>query len=64
MKADRWWRNPHEHGARPRGPRRTGASCAIINADPTPYDEDAHAVVHAAIGEVLPAIVTAVLGRE
>lgn len=43
--------------------RRTGASCAIINADPTPYDEDAHAVVHASIGEALPELVGSALGR-
>ena len=38
-----------------------GASCMIINAEPTIYDESADAVVHAPIGEVLPAIVDSVL---
>ena len=39
-----------------------GASCMIINAEPTIYDESADAVVHASIGEVLPTIVTSALG--
>ena len=39
----------------------SGASCMIINADPTVYDESADAVVHAPIGEALPAIVGAAL---
>ena len=39
----------------------SGASCMIINADPTVYDESADAVVHAPIGEVLPSIVGSAL---
>ncbi len=38
-----------------------GASCMIINAEPTIYDQIADAVVHGSIGEVLPAIVTSTL---
>ena len=38
-----------------------GASCMIINAEPTIYDQSADAVVHGSIGEVLPAIVTSAL---
>lgn len=38
-----------------------GASCVIINADPTDFDEDADVVVHASIGEVLPAVVAVAL---
>jgi NAD-dependent deacetylase len=41
--------------------RETNASCAIINAGPTVYDESADAVVHASIGEVLPTIVSSAL---
>jgi NAD-dependent deacetylase len=40
-----------------------GASCMIINTDPTVYDQSADAVVHAPIGEVLPAIVTSALAN-
>jgi NAD-dependent deacetylase len=35
----------------------SGARVVIINAQPTPYDEDAHAVVREPIGEILPQIV-------
>jgi NAD-dependent deacetylase len=38
-----------------------GASCVILNADPTIFDEDAEVVVHASIGEMLPAMVTSAL---
>lgn len=38
-----------------------GASCMIINADETIYDQSADAVVHAPIGDVLPTIVTTAL---
>jgi len=34
-----------------------GARLVIINGEPTPYDDYAHAVLHERIGEVLPAIV-------
>ncbi len=36
---------------------RSGARLVIVNAEPTPYDEEAHAVIRAPIGEALPAIV-------
>ena len=36
---------------------RAGARVVIVNADPTPYDPIAAAVVRAPIGEVLPALV-------
>ena len=38
-----------------------GASCIILNADPTVFDEDAEVVVHASIGEALPAMVASAL---
>ncbi len=38
-----------------------GASCMILNADPTIFDEDAEVVVHASIGVVLPAMVALAL---
>ncbi len=37
-----------------------GARLVIINAEPTPYDDHAHAVLRGRIGEVLPAIVSKV----
>jgi NAD-dependent deacetylase len=37
-----------------------GARLVIINAEPTPFDDDADAVFHEAIGEVLPALVAMV----
>jgi NAD-dependent deacetylase len=36
---------------------RNGARLVIINAQETPYDELAHAVIREPIGQVLPAIV-------
>jgi NAD-dependent deacetylase len=39
-----------------------GAKVVIVNAEPTPYDEDVDAVLREPIGEVLPAIAQAVLG--
>src|SRR5262245_23229024 len=39
-----------------------GARVVIINAEATPYDEDAHAVLHEPIGEILPALVAVALG--
>ena len=39
-----------------------GAKVIIVNAEPTPYDDDVHAVLREPIGEVLPAITRAVLG--
>lgn len=38
-----------------------GAALVVINADPTPYDAIAAAVLRAPIGEVLPALVSAAL---
>jgi NAD-dependent deacetylase len=40
-----------------------GAQVAIVNAEPTPYDDEAHVVVREPIGEVLPALV-ATLGAS
>lgn len=37
-----------------------GSTVVIINAQPTPYDEDARAVIREPIGTVLPALVDAV----
>jgi NAD-dependent deacetylase len=37
-----------------------GARLVIVNAEPTPYDARAQAVLHARIGEVLPALVEVV----
>jgi NAD-dependent protein deacetylase/lipoamidase len=46
---------------------RAGARLAVLNAEPTPYDETARAsgglVLRAAIGQVLPAAVRAALSR-
>jgi NAD-dependent deacetylase len=39
----------------------SGARVVIINAEPTPYDEDAHAVVREPIGEILPVLVSEAL---
>jgi NAD-dependent deacetylase len=36
---------------------RAGARLVVINAQPTPYDELAHAVISDPIGEVLPQLV-------
>jgi NAD-dependent deacetylase len=41
----------------PRLARQHGAELCIINAEPTPYDEVAAAVIHGKAGEVLPEIV-------
>jgi NAD-dependent deacetylase len=38
---------------------RAGARVVIVNAEPTPYDSLANAVIRDPIGEVLPALVTA-----
>jgi NAD-dependent deacetylase len=38
---------------------RTGASLVIVNAQPTPYDDLADAVIREAIGEVLPVLLGA-----
>lgn len=38
----------------------SGARLVIINGEPTPYDDHAHAVIRERIGSVLPAIVAAV----
>jgi NAD-dependent deacetylase len=39
---------------------RAGARLVVMNAEPTPYDKVAHAVVREPIGEVLPELVAAV----
>ena len=45
--------------------RAAGAKTVIVNAEPTPYDAMADAVLPGAIGQVLPALVKAeVTGRE
>ena len=36
-----------------------GARLVIVNAEPTPYDPAAHAVIREPIGEVLPRLVAA-----
>jgi NAD-dependent deacetylase len=45
----------------PRLARQHGAQLCIINAEPTPYDDVAAAVIHGKAGEVLPAIVGRIL---
>jgi len=44
----------------PRVAREAGAKLVIVNAEDTPYDRVAQAVVRERIGEVLPAIVAAI----
>ena len=41
----------------PRLAREHGAELCIVNAEPTPFDEVARAVIHGKAGEVLPEIV-------
>ena len=41
----------------PRLAREHGAELCIVNAEPTPFDEVAAAVIHGKAGEVLPEIV-------
>ena len=36
--------------------KSSGARVVIVNAEPTPFDQLADAVIHAPIGEVLPQI--------
>jgi NAD-dependent deacetylase len=43
--------------------KQAGARVVIVNAEPTPFDRLADAVFNAPIGEVLPAICTAVETR-
>ena len=38
--------------------KRRGAAVVIVNADPTPYDDIADAVVRGSISEVLPALIS------
>jgi NAD-dependent deacetylase len=38
-----------------------GARVVIVNAEPTPYDDEVHAVIRASIGEALPELAAAVL---
>ena len=40
--------------------KRAGARLVIVNAEPTPYDEEADAVFHEPIGSLLPEIVASV----
>jgi NAD-dependent deacetylase len=40
--------------------KQAGAALVIVNAEPTPFDDLADAVVHGPIGEVLPALVSPV----
>ncbi len=40
-----------------------GATVVVVNAEPTPYDDEAHAVLREPIGVVLPALADVVLGR-
>jgi NAD-dependent SIR2 family protein deacetylase len=35
---------------------RAGGSVAIVNAEPTPFDEEAAVVIHAPAGETLSAV--------
>jgi NAD-dependent deacetylase len=37
--------------------RGAGGRVVIVNAEPTPYDDEADVVIHGGVGEVLPAIV-------
>jgi NAD-dependent deacetylase len=39
---------------------RSGGRLVIINAEPTPFDDEADAVFHEPIGDVLPDIVARV----
>jgi NAD-dependent deacetylase len=41
----------------PRLAREHGAELCIVNAEPTPFDEVAAAVIHGKAGEILPDIV-------
>jgi NAD-dependent deacetylase len=43
---------------------RAGARLVIVNAQPTPLDERAHAVLRGQTGEILPALLDAVRGAE
>jgi len=43
--------------------KETGAGLVIVNAEPTPFDEMADAVLRDPIGRVLPAICASVAGR-
>jgi len=40
-----------------------GATVVVVNAEPTPYDHEAHAVLREPIGVVLPALADVVVGR-
>jgi NAD-dependent SIR2 family protein deacetylase len=39
---------------------RHGGKLAIVNRDPTPYDDRAHLVIHAGAGETLAACVSSI----
>ena len=43
--------------------RRARARVVLVNAEPTPYDDEADAVVREPIGAALPALADAVLSR-
>jgi NAD-dependent deacetylase len=47
----------------PLAAHRSGARLAIVNAEPTPFDDIAHVVVNGRTGEVLPAAVELVRAR-
>lgn len=48
----------------PRLAREHGAELCIVNAEPTPFDDVAAAVIHGKAGEVLPEIVRRVVRQE
>jgi NAD-dependent deacetylase len=48
----------------PRLARAHGAELCIINAEPTPFDELAAAVIHGKAGEVLPQVVRQMAGTQ
>jgi NAD-dependent deacetylase len=43
--------------------REHGAELCIVNAEPTPFDDVAAAVIHGKAGEVLPEVVRQVVGN-
>ena len=42
----------------------SGARLVVVNAEPTPYDDIASAVLRDPIGEILPALVASVVGED
>jgi NAD-dependent deacetylase len=43
--------------------KQFGARCVIVNADPTPFDDMADALVPGSIGEILPEIIARAASR-